>query len=104
MPFLEFNETDTELIAHNLDDSRCVIFRLIPFEDWVRWAQGYTAASVTGLINQSLATRDELSEHLQRVPAALKTYTQVEKASSTVAFPLDHFTDCHRRYASKIRS
>jgi hypothetical protein len=79
--FRQMDDMNAERIAHDLNGIWGGQFRQIPFSDIVRWAQGYTAASVTGFLNQVSACSDQLVEHLLDVPEASKKYTEVERVN-----------------------
>ena len=72
---------DAGYIADDLDETWCDLFKEIPFEDWVRWAQDYSVASVADFLDHISATHEELAKHLQHIPEAYEKYTQVEKVN-----------------------
>ncbi|KAL9125757.1 MAG: hypothetical protein Q9217_005089 [Psora testacea] len=57
-PFHQMDGMDASGIADDLDEMWCDQFKEIPFEDWVRWAQGYSAASVADFLDRISASRD----------------------------------------------
>ena len=81
LSFHQMDGMDAEYIANDLDETWCDLFKEIPFEDWVRWAQDYSVASVAGFLDHISATHKQLAKHLQYIPEAYEKYTQVEKVN-----------------------
>ncbi len=81
LSFHQMDGMDAGHIADDLDETWCDLFKEIPFEDWVRWAQGYSAASVAGFLDYIYASHEQLATHLQCIPEAYEKYTQVEKVN-----------------------
>ena len=79
---------DAGCIAHDLDKRCCDRFKDIPFENWVRWAPGLSAASVAESLDWISASRHELASHRQQVPKAFKKYTRVEGVNFSLSIPL----------------
>ena len=79
--FDQMDGMDAERIADDLDDRWCDQFKAIPFEDWPRWAQGHSAASVARFLDRISANHEHLAKHLRYVPEAYEKYTLVEKAN-----------------------
>jgi len=90
-PFHQMDGMDADRIADDLDERWCDQFKEIPFEDWVRWAQGYSTASVAEYLGWISASRDQLAKHLQQVPEAFEKYTQVERVNFPPSIPLRNF-------------
>ncbi len=79
--FHQMDGIDAGRIADDLDERWCDQFKEIPFEDWVRWAQGHSAASVAGFLDRISASHEQLAKHLRYVPEVYEKYNRVEKVN-----------------------
>jgi hypothetical protein len=95
-------EVDIESIATDIDEASYLQLWQIPFEGWVRYAIGYSEASVERFFDQHRILRDKLSSFLSGSPDAFAKFSLVEKVNYILAHAQSYILIVYRSCRTEV--